>query len=131
LNPRSWQTAVLLGRLLVSTVPHTMLPSSPNAAGSSVPRPRRVTIASGKLLDASNSAAPTLTSHKHAIEAKRADDAAKQASHQIDVAASAPSSPVAAVQPVPSIDDDADTSDFEREKPSKCFIYYTWHLNDS
>jgi hypothetical protein len=98
-----------------------MLPSSPNAAGSSASRPKRVPIASGKLLDASNSATPTLTFHKHAIEAKRADDAAKQGSHEVDVGmASAPSSPVAAVS---SIDSEADASDFEREKPSTCFIY--------
>ena len=46
---------------------------------SSAPRPKRLLTASGKLLDASNSAAPTLSAHKHAIEAKRAsDDAAKR-----------------------------------------------------
>jgi hypothetical protein len=108
-----------------------MLPSPSNAAGSSapspLPRPKRVVIPSGKLLDTSNSAAPTLSSHKQAIDTRRADDAAKQVSHQVDMAASAsvasaPSSPLAAA--VPGIDDDADASDLERERPSKCFVYY-------
>jgi len=46
----------------------------------SVPRPKRITTASSKLLDASNIAAPTLSSHRQAIEARRqAEDATDQA----------------------------------------------------
>jgi hypothetical protein len=40
-------------------------------AAASAPRPKRVPVASSKLLDSSNTAAPTLSSHKQAIEAHR------------------------------------------------------------
>lgn len=100
-------------------------PDGPNAASSSAlppPRPRRVLVASGKLLDASNSAAPTLTFHKQAVEARRADDAAKRRL-QPDTAppastASAPSSPP--VGAIPDADTDAVVSDFESERPREC-----------
>lgn len=50
----------------------------------SVPRPKRVQTASAKLLDTSNTAAPSLASHREAIETRRAieqkqaEDAARQ-----------------------------------------------------
>ena len=50
------------------TSPFTMSDSNHTVAAS-VPRPRRVPVASSRLLDASNTAAPTLSSHKQAIEA--------------------------------------------------------------
>jgi hypothetical protein len=37
----------------------------------SAPRPKRILTASSKLLDSSNTAAPSLSSHKQAIEARR------------------------------------------------------------
>ena len=49
-------------------------------ATSSASHPKRLLMASGKLLDASNSAAPALSAHKHAIEVRRADKAAKSKS---------------------------------------------------
>lgn len=97
---------------------------------------------SGKLLDASNSAAPTLTAHKHAIEAKRADEAAKQQERQLETLqalqpsssmislpesqpdtatlASTPSFP--SITSTPENDADAGELDSESEQPCRCFI---------
>jgi hypothetical protein len=44
---------------------------SNHAPATSVPRPKRIPVASNKLLDSSNTAAPSLSSHKQAIEAHR------------------------------------------------------------
>jgi hypothetical protein len=97
---------------------------------SSAPRPKRLLTASGKLLDTSNSAAPTLSAHKHAIEAKRAsDDAAKrQASTSLSVVSDAPnatsahSSPPAteAITDPQAISSD---SDAESQQPRECFKF--------
>ncbi|KAF8224468.1 hypothetical protein L208DRAFT_482835 [Tricholoma matsutake] len=53
-------------------------PMATNIVLSAPLRPRWVLMASGKLLDSSNSVAPSLSSHREAIEAKRAEDAARQ-----------------------------------------------------
>lgn len=46
-------------------------PPGPLPTLLSAPRPKRITTASSKLLDSSNTAAPSLSSHKQAIEAHR------------------------------------------------------------
>ena len=100
------------------------------------PCPKQLLTASGKLLDASNSAAPTLTAHKHAIEAKRADDAAKRHGHQHLAPTPSESSrgsqsdattPSLATAPPsefpdsPPVANESDESDFERQQPHRCF----------
>jgi hypothetical protein len=54
----------------------------PNTTDPSEHRPKRAKTASGKVLDKSNTAAPSLSSHKEAIQAKRAEDAKKDAAGQ-------------------------------------------------
>jgi hypothetical protein len=83
-------------------------------------RPKHLLTASGKLLDASNSAAPTLSAHKHAIEAKRAsDDAAITKRHQASdkpIPTSTPSSP-----PLTATQEICSDSDQDSQQPCKSF----------
>jgi hypothetical protein len=87
------------------------------------PHPKRSLTASGKLLDASNSAAPALSAHKHAIEARRADEAAKSKSAS-SVASQADSAVPTLTPSSPPITDslqiDSD-SDLESQRPRKHF----------
>jgi hypothetical protein len=88
---------------------------------SSAPRPKRLQTASGKLLDASNSATPTLSAHKHAIEAKRASDAATSS---LSVPASDTPIPTSTPSSPPVTDaalDISSDSDQESQQPRKCF----------
>ena len=51
---------------------------TPAASALAVPRPKRIPVASSKLLDSSNTAAPSLSSHKQAIEAHRQAEHSEQ-----------------------------------------------------
>ena len=85
--------------------------------------PKWVPTASGKLLDASNSAAPALSAHKDAIEAKRAHEAAKSKS-TLSVASLADSSAPTSTPSSPLITDSLQTgseSDLESQWPCKHF----------
>jgi hypothetical protein len=79
-------------------------------ADLSAQRPKRVLTASGKLLDTSNSAAPTLSSHRQAILAKRAEDAAAEAAEKSPT--STPSTP-----PITEVIDSDPDSDPEHQQP--------------
>ena len=97
----------------------------------SASRPKRVPTASGKLLDASNSAAPALSAHKNAIEAKRLADEAATASKRQATASSTLSVASQADLAVPALTPlslgIADTqqissdSDLESQRPHKFF----------
>ena len=88
-------------------------------ATSSASRPKRSLTASGKLLDASNSAAPALSAHKHAIEAKRADEAAK--SKSTSSAASRADSATPSSPPIMDSLQIGSDSDLESQRPRKHF----------
>ena len=79
-------------------------------AGLSAQCPKRVLMASGKLLDTSNSAVPTLSSYWQAILAKQAEDAAAEATEQSPT--STPSTP-----PVTEVIDSDPDSDLEHQQP--------------
>ena len=101
-------------------------------AASSSSRPKRSLTASGKLLDASNSAAPALSAHKHAIEARRADEAAKSKS-TLSVASLADSSVPTSTPSSPLITDSLETgsdSDLESQRPRKCFNTHSTFYTD-
>ena len=83
---------------------------------TSAPCPKRSLIALGKLLDASNLAAPALSAHKNAIEAKRADEAAKSKS----TSSVAHSSTLSAPLIMDTLQTSSD-SDLELQQPHKCF----------
>jgi hypothetical protein len=100
-----------------------------SSSSALAPRPKRLLTASGKLLDASNSAVPTISSHRYAIEAKRAKDA-KRRHDQLDasrsslsvaldspIPTSTPSSP-----PITDAPDISSDSDQERQ-PRKSFFF--------
>ena len=59
----------------------------------SVPCPKQVQMTSAKLLDTSNSAAPSLSSHQEAIQAKWTEDSIRQNHETTPVATSKCSSP--------------------------------------
>ncbi|KAF8241165.1 hypothetical protein L208DRAFT_11685 [Tricholoma matsutake] len=74
----------------VCTATAVMTSMTTNTAPSA-PRPKRLLTASGKLLDTSNSAAPTLSAHRQAIQAKRAEVAAAAAEQSQPLTSSRPS----------------------------------------
>jgi hypothetical protein len=83
-------------------------------ASLSAQRPKRLLIALGKLLDTSNSAVPTLSSHRQAILTKWAEDAAVEAAEQRPT--STPSTPP--VTEVISSDPDSDLGHQQPREPS-------------
>jgi len=92
-------------------------------AGPSAQCPKRVLTASGKLLDTSNSAAPTLSSHQQAILAKQAEDAAAEAAEKSPT--STPSTPL--ITGVFGSDPD---SDLEHQQPCE-HLTFNVHYNFS
>ena len=101
-------------------------------AALSASRPKRSLTASGKLLDASNSAAPALSAHKHAIEARRADEATKSKS-TLSVASPADLSVPTSTSSSPPITDTLQTgsdSDPESQQPRKCFNTHSTFYTD-
>ena len=94
------------------------------APGMTAPRPKRLLTASRRLLDASNSAVPTLSTHKHAIEAQRASDqAAKQlqASKSLSVASDTPIPSTSESTPLLPMDT-SEISDYESQ-PRELFYF--------
>jgi hypothetical protein len=94
-------------------------------AGLSAQRPKRVLTASGKLLDTSNSAAPTLSSHRQAILTKRAEDAAAKAAEKSPT--STPSTP-----PITEVFGSDPDSDLEHQQPrehSTFNVHYNFSTN--
>lgn len=94
------------------------------------PHPKHVLTASRKLLDATNLAVPTLSTHKHAIEVKRADNTTKRQAAAASLSvASGPLIPTlmtsspspALVTDVPEIPQTGSDSDLESQQPHKCF----------